>query len=400
MRRVAAAVAGSLRSGDWLTEERARLYGVVLSLVGAGLLIAFYGRILGAALHDPQGRPIASDFDTFWAGARLAIEGHAAAAYTDLALRSAEDTGAQLMAGQWFVYLYPPTFMLLSLPLGWLPYLVALPVFLLIFFLGWGVCMRALLPAPWPLLPVLAFPVGLLNAVVGQNGYMTASCFGVAMLSLERRPVCAGVALGVLACKPHLAIAVPVVLLAARRWRALWACAATAFGLVLLSWAVLGPSVWRQFAAVSAMAGAMLRSVEVWPKLMSVYAAGRLLHAGPQASIGFQVAAGAAALGAAVYLALRRPGAGAEVAAMAPAAMLCTPYVWDYDLVCLSVPMAWLAGSGALQGWGDWEKTVLAVLYVAAAAGRMINLNLGLPLVPLLVAALLLLIVRRASRLA
>jgi hypothetical protein len=124
------------------------------------------------------------------------------------------------------------------------------------------------------------------------------------------------------------------------------------------------------------------------------------LHAGPQASIGFQVAAGAAALGAAVYLALRRPGAGAEVAAMAPAAMLCTPYVWDYDLVCLSVPMAWLAGSGALQGWGDWEKTVLAVLYVAAAAGRMINLNLGLPLVPLLVAALLLLIVRRASRLA
>jgi len=385
----------SLRHGDWLTLERARLYGIMLSLLAIMLVVAFYAQILGAAAHDPLGRPMASDFDTFWAGARLAGAGQAVSAYHDLALRDAETYGAQLGRGQWFVYLYPPTFMLLSLPLGWLPYLAALAVFLILSCACWGFCMRALLPAPWPMLPVLAFPVGLLNLVVGQNGYVSAACFGVAALLLERRPIFAGAALGVLAYKPHLAVAVPFILVAGRRWAAFCGCAAMAFALILLSWAVLGAAAWRQFAASSAVASAMLQSREVWPKLVSVYAGGRALHAGSQVSFGVQAVCGVVALVAVTQFALRRPGGGAEIAAMAPAAMLCTPYVWDYDLVCLSIPMAWLAARGARHGWRDWEKTVLGAIYVASAGGRMINLQLGVPLLPLLIAALLVLILRR-----
>jgi len=378
------------KSGTWLTRERANLYGHIFALAALVLLLAFYGRILAA-----PGRPIASDFDAFWSGARLALRGDGAAAYVEAPMRAAESQGAQLAPGQWFVYLYPPTFMLLSLPLGGLPYLAALALFLVVSFAAWALCVRRILPAPWPLLPLLAFPVGCLNALVGQNGFMSAACFGTAMLLIDRWPVAAGVSLGLLAFKPHLAIAVPFVLLAARRFAALAACGITALFLAALSWAVLGGTVWHQALQASAVAGPMLLSTEVWPKLMSVYAGLRLLHTPAFVGYGGQGLAGLAALIAAVCLAERRPGGALEIASMVPAAMLCTPYVWDYDLVCLSLPMAWLARCAARDGWRPWEKTVLAALYGGAVAARLVNVNFGIPFMPILIAALLALTVQR-----
>jgi hypothetical protein len=388
---------GALRNGTWLTEDRARFYGFVLAGVGIFLLAAFYVHILGDVFRA-AGKPLASDFDTFWAASRLALQGHATEAYNSASLRAAEAEAAKLGANTWFVYLYPPPFLLLSLPLGLLPYLTALAGFLVASFTAWAMCMARLVPSRWPLLPLLSLPVGILNLIAGQNGYVSATCFAAAALWLEASPVAAGIALGCLVFKPHLALAVPVVLLAARRWTALAACAATACCLIVLSWAVLGTEVWRHFAHSAPLASLMLQSPEIWPKMASVFSELRLLHASTLAAGVAQGAAAVLALALVIGLARRRPGGIAEIAAMAPAAMLCTPYVWDYDMVSLGLPMAWIAREGMAQGWRPWEKTLLACLFIAPASARALNVTLGLPVMPPLLLALLVLLLVRARQ--
>jgi len=56
---------------------------------------------------------------------------------------------------------------------------------------------------------------------------LTAALAGAALLSLERRPILAGVFIGLLAIKPHLALLFPVALIAIGAWRTLLAAAVT-----------------------------------------------------------------------------------------------------------------------------------------------------------------------------
>jgi hypothetical protein len=386
----------ALRQADWLTAERARIYSRMVAVMIALQALSLVGKIVWTAHADPAWRPLPTDFDAFWSGARLALAGHPALAYDTDAMLAAQRIGAQPAPGQFFPYLYPPVFLLLSLPLGLLPYLAAMAAFSLGGYAAIVACLRQILPRAWPLLPVLAFPPAMMNATMGQNGALSALCFTGGLLQLERRPALAGACLGLLVFKPHLAVPVPVALLAARRWRALFACAATAAALCLLSWAALGSTTWQGFLAAGPMARAVLTGDDTWPRMLSVYAAVRLLQGSLPAGILAQAVAAAAALASVAWVCRRRPGAGAESAVTVTAALLCTPYLFDYDLVCLGVPMAWIAGSGSVRGWRAWEKLLLCALLLFPLEARNCNAHLGLPLTPFLVALLLACVIARA----
>jgi hypothetical protein len=361
----------------------------ILALLGLLLTVAFYARILAPAFADPHHRPIGSDFDTFWAGASLALHGHAAGAWDLAAIRVAEAVGAQLQDGRFYVYLYPPTFLALSLPLAALPYLVALPAFLLS---GWATLLamlRRLLPPAWPFVALLAIPAAWLNAIIGQNGFFSALSFAAAAVWLDQRPMVGGACLGMLACKPHLAVCVPFALAAARRWRALAVCAGVAFGLVALSWLVLGAEAWRAFLGGGGIARAMLASNDIWPKMLSLYAAARLLGLGQPAAFVLQGALALLAVFCATLSGWRRPGGAAEVAVIVAAGMLCSPYIWDYDQVCLAVPLAVLAGAAGSRGWRPGEKLTLAGVFLMPVLARGLNVAAGLPAAPLFLSGLL-----------
>ncbi len=387
----------TLRQAAWLDVPRATAYARMLLALGAVLTIGLYAAILLPAFQGPNHRPLGSDFDTFWAGARLALRGQAASAYDPHAIAAAEALGAQLQPGQFYAYLYPPTFLALSLPLGTLPYLLALPLFLVTGYAALLTSLRRLLPAPWPLVGLLAFPAAMLNAVVGQNGFATAACFGWAAVLLDRQPRLAGACLGLLVCKPHLAIGVPIALLAARRWSALASCAMVAAGLILLSWLLLGTPTWHAFLSATPLAHAMLDDREIWAKTLSLYAAARLLGASPAIAFGLQMLLGASSLAVLARVSWHRPSGTALVSAIVAATMLCSPYIWDYDQVCLAIPLAWLAALGARQGFLAWEKLALAALFLLPVIARAMNLGLGVPIAPFLLVGLLGLTARRAS---
>ena len=385
----------TVRSGSFLSAERARAYAMLLGGGGLAFGAAVLALYAASALHDPAGRPVNNDFNAFWSAGRLALGGHARLAYDLPALRLEEQVGAQPEAGQQMLpFLYPPVFLLFCLPFAALPFALAAPAFVLGTYGLFVASLRALLPRSWPLLPLLGFPGAMINAASLQNGCLSVACLAGAALWLERRPALAGALLGVFAFKPQLGLCIPVALAGARRWTAFAACAASAGSLMLLSWVILGGQAWTGFIAAMPVSQMVLHMPSVMRSGCSVYAAALLLGASHAWAAAWQIVCALAAMVVLWRVSGRRQGGLPEMATLACAALLCTPYVMDYDLVCLAVPLAWLATASA-GGWQPWEKAMLAVAYPYALAARVLTLG-GAPATPLIVAGLLTVVLARS----
>ncbi len=380
----------------WLTADRARAWCALLGLA----MLVFLLWVGWLTLAHAGAQPVALDFAAFWAAAKLVAAGHAASAYNNVAIEAAE-RAATVMPPGYLAFYYPPTFLLLVSPLGWLSYSAALAAFLVAEIVLVIALLRRVLPQRWAWLPLLTFPGFLMNGLSGQNAALSASCFAAGAVWLDSRPVLAGAALGGLACKPQLAVCVPVALLLARRWRALVACGISAAALALLSWAVLGTGVWRGFLGNAGNARADIETIAIkWPKLQSAFGAIRLAGGGNTFAYSAQAVVSALAVAGLAWVAWRRPGARLEMAALTAAALLFTPFLYDYDLALLAVPLACLTAVAQTTGWRAWEKLLLTVLFLSPLFVRACGLLTGVVIGPPLVAALLLLLARRTWRIA
>jgi alpha-1,2-mannosyltransferase len=388
-------VAAALRDAGWLTGARARHWVRPFTLALFGYVGVAAVLITMASIGR---KPPAFDFDAFWAAGRFVLAGHPAAAYDNAAIEIAE-RAATIMPPGYLAFYYPPPFLLLCAPLGLFGFATAL----LLFVAGETAlvlaCLRRIVPRDWGWLPLLAFPGFLMNALSGQNAALSAACFAGAAIWLEERPVLAGMCLGGLVCKPQLALCIPVWLLLARRFRCAFACGGTAAASCVLSWLVLGTASWRGFFAHSAEVGGNIAHVAIiWPKLQSVYGAVMLAGGGVRAAI---FAQGLACLVAVAWLAgvsLKRRGALVEVAAAATASLFFTPYLLDYDLAILAVPLACLARLAQQVGWRPYEKIVLLALFLLPLAARASAMLAGITLGPAALLVLMALIWRRAMQ--
>ena len=71
-------------------------------------------------------------------------------------------------------------------------------------FPAYLVAIRAIIGDRVGYLLAAAFPAVLPNFIVGQNGFLTASLIGGALVLLEGNPIASGILLGLLTYKPHL----------------------------------------------------------------------------------------------------------------------------------------------------------------------------------------------------
>jgi hypothetical protein len=411
--RLAARVLAVLRDAPFMTPGRALAYARLLALfMLAGLAFDWVSTLIGhhpwGHVEGPAGKPQATDFLAFWAAGRSYWAGLVGSAYDLRALSLREHAAAIMDPGALLAFFYPPTFLLLCLPFAALPYMAGFGAFVAVSLAMLVAGLRRILLTPalersrawaWGALPVLAFPGLLMNAATGQNGFWSASCFAWALIWLDTRPALAGACLGMLVIKPHLALVVPVALVAARRWRALASCAGTAGIWMVASWLVVGAAAWRGFlASAPAIRDALEHHSEDWGKLQSLFTSARLLGAGLGAAYGLQLGLSLAAAIALAVLVRRRPGAGAEVALMASACMLGSPHILDYDLAVTGVPLAWIAGRAACTGWLAWEKLGAGVVFLWPLVARISTQSGVAPLAPVILLGLFALTWRRAGQ--
>jgi hypothetical protein len=325
------------------------------------------------------------------------LEGHPAAAYQIESHAGVEQELFPSGRFGYFAFFYPPPFLLLCMPLAALSYLPALIAWLGVTFAPFLLSVRRVLGQRWALLPAAAIPAGLVNIEHGQNGFLTGACLGWTMLLLERRPFIAGASLGLLIFKPHFLIAAPFLLLPARRWMVVAGAAASALGLMAASYLAFGADVWLGFLKVSPVARVTLEQGLVEPgKMQSVFAAAHLVHASTGMAYAAQLVVSGTVCAVLAAVGSRRPGGYGEGALLISATVLCTPFLLDYDLVCLALPIAWVTAEAQRTGWLRWEKSVLLAAYLLPLVSRPLGLYAGLPVAPLVLAGLFLMVARRA----
>ncbi len=132
-----------------------------------------------------------------------------------------------------------------------------------------------------------------------------------------------------------------------------------------------------------------------WQKLQSAFAAMRMLGASIETAYAVQAVI-SLGVAAAVLLIWHRPVAlPLKGAALATGTLLVTPYVLDYDLMLLALPLAWLTVEGLRAQFLNWEKIALFIVWLLPLISREIG-TLGLPIAPIVLLVLLSFIVRRA----
>jgi len=389
-----ARLVAALRSGDWLDRQRVLAYAAILGAFEIALGLFW---TLGARNNlDPLGKPLGTDFLSFWSASRLALDGTPALAYDVVAHAGVQAAVTGGAPTGYFGFFYPPVFLLACLPLALLPYGAALSVWLVATVTPLLFALRRLLGglAPLELAACLAFPALIINAGHGQNGFLSAALFALACLCLDRRPLLAGLLLGAMIYKPQLAILIPFVLAFSGRWRAFAGAAAGAALLVALSWLVLGGASWAAFLGGLGLVQQTLADGFVEPaKMVSLYAALRLWHVPAPAALLAQTAAALAVL-MLVWHHARAASAPLLMALCVTGTLLATPFALDYDLTLLALPLAVLLSAGRAGGFLPYEKTVLFAAFVLPLAVRPLGLLL-LPAAPPIIAALMALVVMR-----
>jgi hypothetical protein len=388
---------GALREAAWLSPARARAYCLILFIATFGLTVLWIA--LGHDGLDPMGKPLGTDFVSFWTASKIALGGRPAEVY-DIAVHQAAQTALFSRDIGYSAFFYPPPFLLICLPLATLPYLFSLGAWLAATGFAYWRVVRFWLGARLGALPIFAFPAALSEIGHGQNAFLSAALLGGGAALLNARPILAGACFGALVYKPHLAIVVPIALVAARRWRALFAAAAAAASLCLASLAIFGVETWQAFLTASPKARMALEQNMVGnEKMQSVFAAVRLLHGGVTLAYCLQAVVAIAVCAALVRLQQRAFRSEAEGPAMVAAALLVSPFLLDYDLTLLAIPLAWTFAQGLARGFLPFEKIILMAAFLLPAFSRTVAIYTGIPLGPPAVAAVLLLVLRRAEAL-
>lgn len=346
-------------------------------------------------VYDPNGLGIPTDFINVWAAGRLVLDGLPAQAYDwDIQKQVEVAKLGQDFVG-YFAWHYPPPFLFVASLLAQLPYQTAFIGWAAVSFLLFLVAMRAIVGRDFGYLLALAIPMAFINALVGQNGFLTAALIGGTLYLIPVRPVLAGICLGLLTYKPQYGLLFPIVLIAAGHWRVFVSAGVTAVVLATASWLAFGTESWLAFFHwIPKFSQTFLTEGKApWWKLQSIFSMVRYFGGSEPLGWAFQWVLTASV---AVVLALiwrSRVPYTLKAAALAAGALLTTPYLFMYDMMVLAIPIAFLVRVGLKSGFRGYELPALGAVVALIGCYMFTGIPTGLG-ATLVVSALIL---RRAG---
>jgi alpha-1,2-mannosyltransferase len=165
------------------------------------------------------------------------------------------------------------------------------------------------------------------------------------------------------------------VLIADRRWPAFMAAAATTIAVSLLAYLAFGEEAWRAFfsSVTTTRTFVLEQGATGWEKMQSTFAAARLLGAGIEVAYVCQALVSLATAAIVVWIWRRPVESELKNAALVTGALLATPYVFDYDMMLLALPLAWLAVGGMRTAFLNGEKITLFIVWILQLNSREIG---------------------------
>lgn len=393
--RFARGLIDCFKHARWLNRKRVRVYPRLFLPLIALMLLPFlhWGGGKGGTV-----RPFGLDFPKCWAASSVALGGHPADVYDNAKMWRAEKAAFGGEDPGFEKFDYPPTFLLMVLPLSLIPYNWSLLIWTV---LGLSLYLSVLYKTAGDrdaLWAGLIFPGALLTLIAGQNGFITTALLGGGLLLLDSRPWAAGACFGLLCYKPQFGILLPLVLIAERRGRAFAGAAAAVAACVAVSVAFFGVTTWREFVAnVPDTTHHILEHGEIgFSKIQSVFSGVRMWGSSVAVSYAIQLMVSVVSGAAVVWIWSKPVRFPLKASALVVGTLLAIPYLVDYDLVLLSIPLAWLAVDAVNGSFLPWEKSLLALAWGFPVFARLIATKASLPLAPVVLVAVMIAIGRRA----
>ncbi|WP_024507475.1 glycosyltransferase family 87 protein [Bradyrhizobium sp. ARR65] len=334
-----------------------------------------------------DGSRFGGDFICFWNAAHRVRQGDIASIYEP-------DTWHRILSTNepgvisWFVY---PPFTLFALwPLGGATYneavlawsLVPLAFYFALIVLlakrsGLGAGANPACDHNWPRTQacavLIAFSLPFLgaNLFCGQTGALIAVFFLGAAYFWPKRPVLAGICVGLLAIKPQMGLLIPFALIASGRWRTIAAAATTVLSLIVLSTIWLGAAIWTDYFRMTQLFGRFIGKgyYQIQQLVVGPYVS--LQGAGmPAALAGFlQAVVSVAVLGVIIQVFSQREPHKQDdgrldlrLALLAAGTLLVTPYSLSYDTPLLILSFIPLLARSWRDGWEGIELASLTAL--------------------------------------
>lgn len=350
---------------DKLTRERATIFATLLVPV----MLAMEALKVWA---DPAMRwrfPYGHDFVAFWVAAGLSGEGTHQALYQPERFLAAQEAVAVLPG--LLLWHYPPTYLLLIVPLAGLSFAFAWAVFSAAGLGALTLAGRRILPVPGRLgwMALLGAPVIGVTLVQGQNGaFVAAALLGGLWAREAGRNWLAAALLATLAAKPHLVLLLPVALIAVRDWRLIWQTALMVAAFVGLTLLAFGLEPWVLFWLNRGTLELTLSEHTLLAQMPTAYAS-IMLAGGKQWLALSAQAVSAAGAGLLVWRLWAEPRLGGDlrIAGLLMAVLLVPPYGFRYDMVAMLCATLLLTRIGLREGWLRGEKLTIATLWAAPA---------------------------------
>jgi arabinofuranan 3-O-arabinosyltransferase len=359
----------------------------------AFIIYAFYSTIAGLyvkkGLVDLGGNPSGHDFIVFWSASKIAKSGNPSSIYSLPEFNATLQSVAGTHIGRW-AWNYPPTFLLIIFPLSFLPYLLALIVWIIGSLSVFLRMIRLIFShpiAPWLF---LGFPSVAYNLCAGQNGFFTTLCLCGGLLLLDRSPFLAGFLLGILSYKPQLFALLPVALLSGRHWKALGGLTVGASGLALMSLFVFGSDLWLKFFENIPFAATHWQTREILIKMPTAFALAQLSGISIPFSISFQLIVTLISIGIVIWIWSKETPLALRSSILSLCIVLSSPYLFCYDLVIISLPFAWM---GWIAYTGKDKKMLMILIMCWVGLYFSIFFTCGVKIIPIILGLLLAFIV-------
>jgi hypothetical protein len=374
------------------------IVSAVLAVYWLGIAVYFGLVPVGPGLTNRLTGIAAGDFMYFYAAGTLAAEGRAREMYDSQALTE----GAKRRLGPKIpelIWPYPPT---LTVPLALLGF--ASPHVALA---GWiGLLTGALLLVGrltlggWRESPlVLLFPASAFALFTGQLTSILALLVTLLFLFGRRSPAVGGIALGLLAWKPHFAV-VPGLTAVFQRQRSVVIGAVISWcALAAASVALFGLETWTAFFREGFRHAGAMGGEAPMSRFVSNFAAAYTAGAGATTALVFHALAAAAGSLAGLWLWKTGDLDSLRALGLTGAILQFTPYALDYDLIFLLLPWALMIQEARLDPEAAvrhfWPWLVLTCL---VPVSYFLSIYTGRSTMGLLLLALLVVLCLRTGR--
>ena len=290
--------------------------------------------------------------------------------------------------GRYFEGILPwvisPSFMLYAAPLAKLPYIVSILTFNVLSLIIYAASLWYLFPRRKVLLAMLCMPSVLFCLYHGQTGLMSAALIAGCLFFYERKPLLAGLVLGLLIYKPQIGILFPVAFLAARQWKTIMGAAVTAVSSILLSIFFFGWTIWDLYLFHNAKTFEhLIETQHSFARIQTVFGLVRVITG--SSSIAMIAQAICAVIVAIIVFMVWRNKLPFELKALVLVIGICfsTPYLQLYDLTILSIAFVlffrWGNINGFIEGDKEWLTCVGLILFfgVFLPVGVLCSLIMG-----------------------